>query len=229
MSTARIDRRYAPLDTTPSWLKISLLCAVGFCLGVGAFGWGYMSYTDQEPWPVAQGFLLAVPVLLAVWVWLLGKREAALRVGASGVAREDGDVARMPWFGVAHVERVGDGQVRISGTTEQGDVQAWLVSLRAHMDALAHITREAHARVPRVLALGDMHGVLLAPRPVSGVPVADELVLVGKRCTASGKVLSIVTEARACGRCGRPYHKSHVPGTCACGASLSEPGALLYG
>lgn len=229
MSTARIDRRYSPLDTTPSWVKISLLCAVGFCLGVGAFGWGYMAYTDQEPWPVAQGFLLAVPVLLAVWVWLLGRREAVLRVGASGVAREDGDVVHMPWFGVAHVERVGDAAVRISGTTEQGDAQVWTISLRAHMDALAHITREATTRVPSVLALGDMKAALLAPRPVSGAPVSDEWVLVGQRCAASAKVLSIVTEARACNRCGRPYHKSHVPASCACGAKLGEPGALLFG
>lgn len=229
MSTARIDRRYTPVSTTPAWLKLALLCGMGFCLGIAAYGWGYMVYAEQEPWAMAQGALLAVPLLGAAWVWFAGSREAALRVGPSGIAREDGDVVRMPWFGVAHVERAEAGLVRISGTTEQGEAQVWTLSLAAHMDALAHVAREATKRVPSVVSLGDLEPSLLKPRPVAGTPVTDELVLVGKRCAASGKVLSMVTEARACARCDKPYHKSHVPSACSCGAKLHEPGALLFG
>lgn len=225
----RIDRRYQPLSTTPNSLKIALLCAIGLCLGIGAFGWGFKVYSDEEPIAAAQGILLAAPLLAAVWIWLLGSREVPVRVGPSGIAREEGEVVRVPWY---KIERIGlvDGALSVRGEAEDGAKVDWLIRVKAQPEASRHIVREAQSRVPDVLDLSaELRAEMSKGSTASGTPVKEELVLVGKRCASSGKQLTIVTEARACERCGRPYHKSHVPQTCGCGAKLNEPGALLYG
>ena len=46
--------------------------------------------------------------------------------------------------------------------------------------------------------------------------------VVGKHCSASGKVIAFEPDARLCPKCERVFYKASVPAECDCGASLVE-------
>ena len=51
--------------------------------------------------------------------------------------------------------------------------------------------------------------------------VLDPVQVVGRKCMESGETILYEPDSRVCQKCERIYHKSHVPETCACGASLA--------
>jgi hypothetical protein len=220
----RLERRFEPRASTSSAI-VYVAGALG-ALAMGAGAWEQFGSLVHEggpaPLPYAPYILSAGTLLLALAVWLGTSGEPALRVGDAGVALEKGSgLRRLPWHGVLGVEWR-DQAVRVTGKDEHGAPMNMVVRPANHGPAAAWIVKEARERIPR--AVGVPADVVL-PNALDfpGEQLRLEAPqVVGKHCAASGKVIAYEPDARVCSRCGRVYHKAHVPEACECGASLAE-------
>jgi hypothetical protein len=97
-----------------------------------------------------------------------------------------------------------------------------VATLKSQPQAGAWIVKEARARVPAVVDVPDDATLPEALASAGTVLTLEEPQLVGKHCAASGKVIAYEPDARMCVRCERVYHRTQVPETCECGASLGE-------
>lgn len=221
--TERREQRFEARASTSSAI-VYVAGALG-AIAMGAGAWEQFGSLVREggptPLPYAPYILSAGALLVAIAVWLGTSGEPALRVGDAGIALEKGGgVRRLPWHSVLGVEWR-DQAVRVTGKDEHGAAMSVVVRLANHGPAAAWIVKEARERIPRAVGVpadvvlpnaSDFPGELLrlqAPQ------------VVGRHCAASGKVIAYEPDARVCPRCGRAYHKAHVPETCECGASLS--------
>lgn len=220
----RIDRRFSPVATTSPRLLYSLVLAGALCIGLGVYAHFFReqySHVDPAPWafwPMAAGGFL-----VAAAVWFSTNGEAALRVGDPGVAEERSGVRRIPWHSLASITYdEARTSLVVTGKDESGADFSFRISARAHRDAAARLLDEANERVPGVVQLpAAVAADIGAPDPNAGLRIKEPLQLVGKRCVTSGKVIAYEPDARVCPQCDRVYHKRHVPGACACGASLT--------
>ncbi|MFO0665244.1 MAG: hypothetical protein U0174_14915 [Polyangiaceae bacterium] len=217
----RIDRRFLPESTTSSTIVYVLAFVGALALGAGTYAQfgrdGESILHDKAFWFFASG---AVAVALALWFSSSG--EAALRVGAPGVAFERGSVRRIPWFNLESVAWAeGPEALSLTGKDEEGKTFSFQVRAKAHPQAAAWILKEAFERVPERVEVPDtVKARLPEADEYAGQKILEPLQLVGKKCAESGKGISYEHDARVCPKCERIYHKHRVPKMCACGADL---------
>jgi len=219
----RTERRFEPRATT-SPVVAYVLGALG-ALGMGAGFWGqfgtYLAGETLDPVKSAPWFLTVGAIAVGAAVWLGTSGEPPLRVGDGGIGIEKGQLRRMPWHAVERIEWRGEA-VRVTGNDEAGAALLIVAKCATHPQAAAWIVREGRARIPAVVDVPSD-----ATLPEAGASAGTTLPLephqvVGKRCAASGTVISFEPDARVCPRCERVYHKTHVPDACACGAPLAD-------
>ena len=219
----RRERRFEPQGSAAPRL-VYLVGAIG-AIAMGAGAWGQFGALVHQGGPEPLKFapyVLAVGALLvggAIWIGTSG--EAAVRVGDGGIAVEKGGVRRMPWYAVESIVWR-DETVRVTGKDDMGVAMSVTASLKSHPQAAAWIVKEARERVSTVVDVPE-DATLPDPRASAGESLALEPPqVVGKRCSASGKVIAFEPDARLCPRCERVFHKASVPATCDCGASLED-------
>jgi hypothetical protein len=218
----RRERRFQPrAGTSPS--VVYLVGAIG-ALAMGAGAWGQFAALWREggPEPMkAAPYILAFGALLvSVAIWIGTSAEPALRVGDGGVAVEKGGIRRMPWHAIERID-LASRVLRVAGKDDAGAAMVITAGLSTHAQAAAWIVREAKERIPDVV---DVPKEVSLPDPLASAGEVLSLEppqVVGKHCSASGKVIAYEPDARVCPRCERVYHKAHVPDDCACGASLA--------
>jgi hypothetical protein len=220
---ARKERRFEPRATV-STRVVYLIGAIG-AIAMGAGAWGQFGATLQEsappPLKIAPYILAVGALLVGAAIWMGTSGEPALRVGDGGVAVERRGLQRMPWYEMKEIAWTGEG-LRLSGKTDLGTMLDLTVKLASHPQAIAWIVKEARERIPSAIDLPEGATV---PDPLASagqvLPLEPPQV-VGKHCAASGRVIAYEPDARLCPRCERVYHKTSVPETCDCGASLAE-------
>ena len=174
-----------------------------------------------EPFKYAPYILAVGAVLVGIAIWVGTSGEPPLRVGDGGLAVERAGIRRMPWYAVERVSW-GEDAMRVTGKDEAGASMTIVASLASHPDTAAWIAKEARERVPHAVEIPE--SATIPPfRADAGEGLRLEAPhVVGKRCVASGTAIAYEPDARVCPRCGRVYHKEHVPESCECGATLSE-------
>jgi hypothetical protein len=220
---ARRERRFEPQASARPGL-VYVLGAVG-ALAMGGGGWEQFgplfSDAGPEPLKIAPYLLTLGALLTGAAIWIGTSAEPTLRVGDAGIGVDKGAVRRMPWYAVESIDWR-DEIVRVTGRDEGGAPMTVSAPLASHAQAAAWIVKEARARIPATVKVPED-----ATIPEASASDGESLPLeppqvVGRHCAASGKVISYEPDARVCPRCERVYHRSHVPETCECGASLAE-------
>jgi len=219
----RRERRFEPLASA-SKNVVYVLGAVG-AIAMGAGAWGQFGSLvhegGPEPLKAAAYILAAGALLVGIAIWIGTSGEPSLRVGDAGLAVEKGGLRRMPWYAIERIEWR-DEIVRVIGKDENGGALTVNASLKSQPQAAAWIVREARDRVPAVVEVPEDATLPEARASAGEVLKLEPPQVVGKHCAASGKVIAYEPDARVCPRCERVFHKSSVPETCDCGASLAE-------
>jgi hypothetical protein len=217
----RKERQFEPAALV-SANRVYAVGGVGALL-MGAGAWGQfgslVSDGGPEPFKFAAYVLAAGALLVGVAIWIGTSGEPALRVGDGGLVVVKSGLRRMPWYAVERIEW-SDDAIRVTGKDDMGVDMTLIASLKTQPQAAAWIVKEARERIPAVVA--ELESSTL-PDPLASAGVVVELEptqVVGRHCADSGKVIAYEPDARVCVRCERVYHKSSVPETCACGASL---------
>jgi hypothetical protein len=219
----RRERRFNP-NALMDPKVVYVVGAIG-ALAMGAGAWGQFGALIHEGGPEPLKFapyILAVGALLVgVAIWIGTSGDPSLRVGDAGLAVEKSGVRRMPWYAVERIEWREE-TVRVTGKDDMGVALTIAASLKSHPQAAAWIVKEARERIPSVCDVPE-DATLPDVRTSAGevLPLEPPQV-VGKHCASSGKVIAYEPDARVCPRCERVYHKSSVPPSCECGASLAE-------
>jgi hypothetical protein len=220
----RRERRFLPQSS----VKPAIVYAVGAtgAIAMGAGAWGQFGAllrqtVVQEPSSFAAYVLAAGALLVGVAIWIGTSGDPALRVGDAGIALEKSGLRRMPWYAVERIEWREE-TVRVTGKDDTGIALAVAASLKSHPQAAAWIVKEARERIPAVVDV-PTDATLPDPRASAGetLPLEPPQV-VGRHCASSGKVIAYEPDARVCPRCDRVFHKTSVPASCECGASLAE-------
>jgi hypothetical protein len=213
----RRERRFDPQGATNARI-VYLVGAIG-AIAMGAGAWGQFGALVHEGGPEPLKF---APYILAVGALLVGTSgEPTLRVGDAGLAIEKSGLRRMPWYAIERIEWREEA-VRVTGKDDMGIAMSLVAKLKSHPQAAAWIVKEARERVPRVVDVPD-DATLPDPRASAGETMALEPPqVVGKHCSASGKVIAFEPDARLCPKCERVFYKASVPAECDCGASLVE-------
>jgi hypothetical protein len=160
-----------------------------------------------------------------VAIWLGTSSEAALRVGDPGIAREKGELVRMPWYNVTNVVwESGASTLVVTGRDEHDQSVTFRVPARSHAAAAAWIVKEVSARFPKVIDIpNSVRDSLADADPHAGTVIQLEpMQVVGKKCAKSGKMIAYEPDARVCPRCERIYFKTAVPTKCKCGEKLAH-------
>jgi hypothetical protein len=218
----RREQRFEP-RTGASPAVVYWLGAIGaFAMGAGTWGefGSLVRETELEPFKLAPYVLAAGAVLVGVAIWVGTSGEPPLRVGDGGLAVERAGVRRMPWYAVERIAW-GDHAVRVHGKDDAGTAMSIVASLGSHPQAAAWIVKEARDRIPAVVDVPDGVELPEARAGAGKILPLEPPQVVGKHCAASGKVIAYEPDARICPRCERVYHKSSVPESCSCGASLA--------
>jgi hypothetical protein len=219
----RRERRFEPQASTRPGVVYVVGALGAIAMGAGAWGQFGSLLRDggPEPFKYAAYILAAGALLVGAAIWVGTSGEPSLRVGDGGLAVEKGGVRRMPWYAIERVEWVGEA-LRVTGKDEVGTAMTLSASLKSQPQAAAWIVKEARERVPTVVEVPE-DLPLPEPRASGGESIPLEPAqVVGKHCASSGKVIAYEPDARLCPRCERVYHKSNVPETCECGASLAD-------
>jgi hypothetical protein len=226
----RHERRFLPHATTSPLLVYAVGVVGALALGAGSWAqWGRIVFGGAEgSLPFGWWVLAGGAVLTGLAIWFGTSGEPLLRVGDGGIVVEKGGFfgtlppRRMPWHALESLAYEGEsGAVVARGRDDAGLELVLRARIASHPQAVAWMVREARARVPAAVQLGD-EVALPEAREDAGEPlVLDPVQVVGKRCAASGTILAFEPDARVCPRCERVYHKDHVPAECACGGSLA--------
>jgi hypothetical protein len=219
----RRERRFEPLSISTARVVYPLGALGAMLMGAGAWGqFGAMVHEGgPEPLKFAPYILAAGAVLVGVAIWMGTSAEPPLRVGSGGVAVEKGGLRRMPWHAVERIEWR-DEIVWVTGRDDLGAELHVGASLKSQPQAAAWIVKEARERIPSVTDV-PVDASLPEPLASAGAVLAlDPPQVVGKHCASSGKVIAYEPDARLCPRCERVYHRTSVPDTCECGASLAD-------
>jgi hypothetical protein len=204
------ERRFLAEPTTRSNLQ-----ALVAGLGVAALGAGaYAAWMHDVPMPAAP-YLFVASAVAILGAWAMGSGESApLRVGDGGVAVERGNTQpeRLPWWEVEKISLDERGRLVVESPGRRV-----VVARDHHAAAAASIVKEALARIPKRVAFSPqqtdalMRGLDDAAARIVEVPPVQ---IAGRRCKASGAIISFERDAVTCPRCGEVYDRRHVPSQC---------------
>jgi hypothetical protein len=245
----RTERRFLPESTvSPKMLY------AGIGLGALALGAGMYAYFLREPRGlsdavIAAGFangdayktaidnaqsaanaqafwmMSAGAIVLAIALWFTSSGEAALRVGAPGIALERGGIRRIPWYTLKAITWLtGEEAFEVSGQDEEDKPLSFKIKARAHARGIAWLIKEAQDRMPSLLedVPSDVRARFPEANPNDGTVIIQPVQVVGKRCAISKRVIAYEPDARVCPNCECVYHMTHVPAVCACGNDLEH-------
>lgn len=210
------ERRFVGAPSTKSKALLGLLFAGAIVLGAGV----YARFVSEKMPSYATYLVAGGALLVAIYILLVPDDAAPLLVGDGGVGEEQGEgVKRLPWCDITGVTR--EGQVLVLSTENAGQLR---VAVDQHGPAAARIVAELEKRMGEALEIADAVKI--------GLPAVDEAAgeirkvttvqSAGRRCAASGRVLSFEADVRSCGVCGQVYHAEEVPVVCVtCGAEMS--------
>lgn len=230
----RMERRFVPIASTNPWIVRILGAIGGLVIGAGLYAYlyataeGHAFHSETVGDKVAQipSYLIAAgAVIMGATIWLGTSSESPVRVGDPGIAVEKGEVRRMPWWAVDRITwQPGARALLVTGKDETSRSFTFKVPIASHPDAVAWIIDEARRRIRKKVDIEK--GVLKqmpAAREYAGTRVELEpLQVVGKKCAASGKVISYEPDARVCTQCERVYFKRSVPNKCKCGNPIAN-------
>ena len=209
------ERRFVAAPSAKGKALLGLLFAGAVVLGAGV----YARFVSERLPSYATYLVAGGALLIAIYILIVPEDAYPLLVGDAGIGEEHGEGAkRIPWCDVTAIMR--DGGALVLSTESSGQVR---VSLEQHLPAAARVLAEMDERLADRLPIDEaVRRDIPAPddkdgevRKVTGVQVA------GRRCKASGKVLSFEDDARGCPRCGEVYHQTEVPDLClTCGARI---------
>ena len=209
------ERRFVASPSAKGKALLGLLFVGAVVLGAGV----YARFVSERMPSYATYLVAGGAILIAIYILIVPEDAYPLLVGDAGVGEEHGEGAkRIPWCDVTAITR--DGGTLVLSTESSGQVR---VSLDQHLPAAGRILAEMDERLADHLSIDQAVRQGVPPpddkdgevRKVSGVQVA------GRRCKASGKVLSFEDDARGCPRCGEVYHHSAVPELClTCGGGI---------
>ena len=193
--------------------------------GLGVTALGAATYaTWMHDTPMAAGpYLFGGGILGVIIASLMGASDGVpIRVGDAGVAVERGgdQPERIHWFEVEKVSLENDDRLVVEGAKKR-----IVAHVAHHAGAAGWILKEALARIPkRVTVPSEQTPKLLAGTDDHGKTLAvEKMQLAGRRCKASGMVISFERDARSCSRCGEVYEKKHVPEKClTCETPMAE-------
>lgn len=216
----RKERRFLPVRSQTATLTLVGVGLGGLALGAGVYAqWLALHRLAYAPWIVAGGAAVLAAVIL--WGQLAGE---PVRVGDAGLAVEKGNSAplRVAWYEMLGIS-IRDGRAVV-------ETKDSLVTLRLdeHPQAVAWLLREAEERIPGKVKVEDtQRAALPKASDADGEVVAVEASQVtGRRCKASGKVITFERDARLCSRCGEVYHVEALPERClTCDAPLANDDA----
>lgn len=228
----RYERRFVPIASTNPWLVRVLGGIGGLTLGAGLYSYLYATAEGhafhaatvgekigQVPsWLIAGG-----AVVMGATIWLGTSSESPVRVGDPGIAVEKGEVRRMPWWGVDKITwQPGERAVVVTGNDETHRLWTFKVPMSSHPEAVVRIIEEARRRIRKKV---DIEKGVLKQMPSVYEHAGQRLELeplqvVGKKCAASGRVISYEPDARVCPLCERVYFKRSVPNKCKCGNDI---------
>lgn len=212
------ERRFVAKPSGKSKALLGVLFAGAIVLGAGVYE---RFFSDKVPTPSWATYLVAGGALLvAIYILLVPDDAPPLLVGDAGVGEEHGEgVKRIPWCDVVSVSK--EGNTLILGTEERGDLR---IAIDQHQAAAARVLRELEDRLGENITI--LEEITQAVGPVS--PEEGEarkvgaVQVAGRKCAASGRVLSFEADVRTCARCGQVYHTEEVPLECVtCGAEMS--------
>lgn len=209
-SLAHTEYRFVPKATSRSKQTLALSGIGGLLLGAG-----FYAQWLQTDAPGFASWLLLGGAAFTAWATFLPDPDAApLRIGPAGVAieRAGEQPSRLPWCDIDKV--ASDGSAIIVHGAGGRKIRA---GLPHHAAAAAWVVAEALDRIPqRVDVSSDLRGKLPSTKEARGITVSFEPVQVaGRKCKASGKLISFEDDARLCSRCGEVYHRDHVGERCA--------------
>jgi hypothetical protein len=228
----RYERRFVPIASTNPWIVRILGAVGGLVIGAGLYGYFYATGEGHAFHAAEAGdrigqipsYLIAGgAVLMGATIWLGTSSEAPVRVGDPGIALEKGEVRRMPWWGVERITwQPGERALVVTGQDETHRSWTFRVPVNSHPEAVARIVEEARRRIRKKV---DIEKGVLKQMPTAHDHAGQRLELeplqvVGKKCAASGKIISYEPDARVCAQCERVYFKRSVPNKCKCGNDI---------
>lgn len=225
----RYERRFVPVAATNPWIVRILGAIGGLVIGAGLYAYlyataeGHAFHAETMGDKVGQipSYLIAAgAVIMGATIWLGTSSESPVRVGDPGIAIEKGEVRRMPWWAVDRITwQPGARGLLVTGNDETSRAFTFKVPIGSHPDAVAWILEEARRRIRKRV---DIEKGVLKQMPGANEYAGQRLELeplqvVGKKCAASGKLISYEPDARVCTQCERVYFKRSVPNKCKCG------------
>ncbi len=212
------ERRFVATASSSAKFRNSGNIAGGLLLGAGTYAQWWMN-----PAPAYAAGLLGAGALLTVAANFFPEKDASpIRVGAQGLAVERGgeQPERLAWCEVEKIVTEG------SSIAVYGNGIRIGAGLPQHDAAAAWIITEALGRIPkRVEVPAELREKLPRTDAHPGILVdAEPLQVAGRRCKASGKLISFEDDARLCPRCAEVYHRDHEEERC-----LTCEGSMLEG
>ncbi len=215
--SVRHERRFEAQPTTRTRWAVAGVWLSGLVLGAGVSGqWGASMPVAFAPWLLVFG-----AVLLAIAAGSGSRDTIAVRVGDAGLAleRTGHPLARLEWCEIRSIT-VKDGALVVTGLT------TLKFPMVPYTKAVAWVVREAKSRRPTIVEIAEPQlSSLPQANDADGTVLDVEMAQVtGKRCRASGKLITFERDARLCARCGEVYHRDDIPADClTCEAPLSDP------
>lgn len=228
----RIERRFVPVASTNPWIVRVLGGFGGLTIGAGAYAYLYATAEGHAFHAAAVGdrigqipswLIAGGAVLLGATIWLGTSSESPVRVGDPGIAVEKGEVRRMPWWGVERITwQPGERAVVVTGKDETHRAWTFKVPIASHPEAVARLIEEGRRRIKKRV---DIEKGVLKLMPSAHEHSGQRLELepiqvVGKKCAASGSLISYEPDGRVCTQCERVYYKRSVPNKCKCGNDI---------
>lgn len=210
------ERRFVGAPSSKSKALLGLLFGGAIVLGAGVYARFVMAkIPSYATYLVAGGALL-----IAIYILLVPDDAPPLLVGDGGVGEEHGEgVKRLPWCDFTAVSR--EGTMLVLTTEESGQLR---VATDQHGPAAARIIAELERRMGEVLEIGDdVKAGLPALKDADGeVRKVTTVQSAGRKCAASGRLLSFEADVRTCALCGQVYHAEEAPEVClTCGSPLA--------
>jgi hypothetical protein len=112
----------------------------------------------------------------------------------------------------------------VTGKDEESKAWTFKVPVGSHPEAAGWILEEARRRIRKRIEIerGVRKELPGAYEHAGQKLELEPLQVVGKKCAASGKVISYEPDARVCPQCERVYYKRSVPNKCKCGNAIGH-------